>query len=351
MIRSTALAAALALVPLAGCRGVHVPTASETGARKIADAAAKARALAGKIACSPDAVGKTLTGEGGESREIAQTLLAPAQAAAELRTLANEVGAAGGTEPQRREAKTLAARMRRDALLLDLMDLERVAQLKSMVVADIEARIAAVRSIEASGELTAAAELDAQVRSFRAAQDAYGALVAVERRRVDDAQSALQPLEAEIAEKRSGADRLDSEVQELRGAAAVADVARALPIIDEARQKLYKAQDMRLDANLAEQGAEPHRSAVRIGSAAFSGSDDAATALAARVSGAEQAAQGARTRSAAAKARTESLMSELGQLAQELQRLQSELFEPAVKSVEDALQAGRQGSDRGRQQG
>jgi predicted nucleic acid-binding Zn-ribbon protein len=230
--------------------------------------------------------------------------------------------------------------MRRDALLLDLMDLERVAQLKGAVLAGIESRVAEIRSIQASGELSATVELDAQLESFREAGSSYAALVSAERARVDAARSSLQPLEAEIGDRRAGADKLDSEVQELRGKAAISEPERALPYIAEARQKLNEAQDLRLAASTAEQGAEPLRSAVRIGSAALGEDDPAASMLAARVSAAQQAVEAARTRAAAAKSRTEGRMAEIAEAAKELQRLQTELYEPAVKSVEEAFQAG-----------
>ncbi len=341
MNRPFVLASALLLgATLPSCKGIHVPSPAETGAGKIANATAKARALAGRIACSPDAVGKTVTNEAGEAREITQTLMAPAEAADELRTLATEVANAGGTEPQRREAKSLAARMRRDALLLDLMDLERVSQLKGMVVAGIEERIARVRSIQASGELTATVELEAQLKSFRQAGSTYEELVSAVRKGLDEARGALQPIEAEITEKRSGADRLDSEVQTLRGQAAISEPEQALPIIDEAREKLNAAQDLRRAASEAEQGAEQYRSAVRIGSAALGDDDPAAAMLEARIKAAQDATEAGRARADAAKARTEAIMAELGDLAKELQRLQTELYEPAVKSVEEALQAG-----------
>jgi hypothetical protein len=129
--RILAATALLAVTALPACNGLHTPTAAEQGAKKMEKASAKARALASRIAFSPDAVSKTLPVDGGEARELTQTLLAPAEAAKELRTLASEVAGAGATDAQRRDAKVLATRMRRDALMLDLMDLERIAQVKS----------------------------------------------------------------------------------------------------------------------------------------------------------------------------------------------------------------------------
>ena len=125
--RILAATALLAVTALPACNGLHTPTAAEQGAKKMEKASAKARALASRIAFSPDAVSKTLPVDGGEARELAQTLLAPAEAAKELRTLASEVAGAGAIDAQRRDAKVLATRMRRDALMLDLMDLERIA--------------------------------------------------------------------------------------------------------------------------------------------------------------------------------------------------------------------------------
>ena len=149
MTRARIATVLLASVALTACHGLHTPSPAEQGAKKMSQASAKARALASRIAFSPDAVSKQLPVEGGEPREIAQTVLAPAEAAKELRTLAGEVTSAATTDAQRREARTLANRMRRDALMLDLMDLERIAQLKGSLARSIEGRIAAIRSIAA----------------------------------------------------------------------------------------------------------------------------------------------------------------------------------------------------------
>ena len=79
--RILAATALLAVTALPACNGLHTPTAAEQGAKKMEKASAKARALASRIAFSPDAVSKTLPVDGGEARDLAQTLLAPAEAA------------------------------------------------------------------------------------------------------------------------------------------------------------------------------------------------------------------------------------------------------------------------------
>ena len=90
---------------LCGCDGLHAPSAEEKGARKLADATARARMLALRIAPSPDAVSASLEEEGGTTREVQKPVLAPADAAKELRTLASEIANAGGSDAQKRDAR------------------------------------------------------------------------------------------------------------------------------------------------------------------------------------------------------------------------------------------------------
>ena len=159
MNRARILAAATFLMSTAlpACNGLHTPSPAEQGAKKMTQVTAKTRGISSRITFSPDAVSKSLPVEGGETKELAQGLLAPAEAAKELRALASEVTTAAGSDSQRKEAKTLATRMRRDAMMLDLMDLERISQLKSAIASGIAERLAAIRSIDASGDLQAAA--------------------------------------------------------------------------------------------------------------------------------------------------------------------------------------------------
>ena len=335
------IASALLLTTaLPGCNGLHTPTAAETGAKKVAQASAKARALAQRIAPSPDAVGKTLPVEGGEARELTQTLLAPAEAAKELRTLANEVSSAGGSDSQRREAKTLATRMRRDALMLDLMDLERIAQLKGDVASRIEAKLGAIRSIEASGDLGAPKQAAARVKAIEQAKASYEGMVVAEQKRADDARGALQPLDATVAGKTKDAEELDVEIQGLRAQAATSSPSKALPLVTDAREKLGRAQDLRMEASEADRQADPLRATVRIVDTALAGDDDTAKFLDERASEASKAAQGAAARAEAARKRATELGAECAELAKEFGRLQEELFEPAVKSVEENLAGG-----------
>jgi len=335
------IASALLLTTaLPGCNGLHTPTAAETGAKKVAQASAKARALAQRIAPSPDAVGKTLPVEGGEARELTQTLLAPAEAAKELRTLANEVSSAGGSDSQRREAKTLATRMRRDALMLDLMDLERIAQLKGAVASQIETRLGAIRSIEASGDLGAPKQAAARVKAIEQAKASYEGLVVAEQKRAEDARGALQPLDATVAGKTKDAEELDVEIQALRAQAATSSPSKALPLVTDAREKLGRAQDLRMEASEADRQADPLRATVRIVDTALAGDDDTAKFLDDRASEASKAAQGAAARAEAARKRATELGAECAELAKEFGRLQEELFEPAVKSVEENLAGG-----------
>lgn len=342
MTRARILVASALLLSIAlpGCNGLHTPTAAETGAKKVAQASAKARALAQRIAPSPDAVGKTLPVEGGEARELTQTLLAPAEAAKELRTLANEVSSAGGSDSQRREAKSLATRMRRDALMLDLMDLERIAQLKGAVASQIETRLAAIRSIQASGDLGAPKQAAARVKAVEDAKAAYQGMVVAEQKRADDARGALQPLDATVAGKTKDAEELDVEIQALRAQAATSSPSKALPLVTDAREKLGRAQDLRMEASEADRQADPHRATVRIVDTALAGDDEMGKFLDERASEAGKAAQGAAARAEAARKRATELGAECAELAKEFGRLQSELFEPAVKSVEENFAGG-----------
>lgn len=340
--RTIVASALLLTLPMAACNGLHTPTAAETGSKKVAQAAAKARTLAGRIAHSPDAVGKTVPGEGegAAAREISQPLLAPAEAAKELRQLASEVSSAGGSEAQRRDAKTLANRMRRDAMMLDLMDLERVSQLKGDIAWDIGEHIAMVQAINASGDLNAAKQAGERVRAMRGARDSYSQMTDALRGAADQARQALQPIDADIASKGKDAEALDAEIQALRLRSATSRASEALPLMVEARQKLDQAQDLRIAAAAADRDAQPLRSAARIADGAVAGSDETAGFLGSRVDEAEKAEQGAKARTTAAQKRAMELAAEAMELAKEFARLQSELFEPAVKSVEENMQGG-----------
>jgi hypothetical protein len=335
-IASLFLAASL----LPACNGVQVPSAAESGARKVSQATAKARALGRRIAPSPDAVGKTVVADGGEAREVSQPMLAPTEAASQLRLLAGEVNAAGATERQRRDAQEVAARIKMDALLLEFAELERASQVKSRLLGEVEDRVAAARAIQASGEVTAAAELEARLASYRKAKDAYGRMVGEQRSQVERARSALQPLEADINSKRTAADLLDGESQALRGQASASEASAAMALIEESRGKLSEAQDLRSAAAEADRTAEELRSALRIADAALAGENGAAKSLDELVDGASKAVEGARARATAAKTRAEALAAELAGLVGEIKRVDAELYEPAVKAVSDAIEGG-----------
>ncbi|MFM8818350.1 MAG: hypothetical protein ACKOHI_10860, partial [Phycisphaerales bacterium] len=208
--------ATLALSVLAACEGLHAPSPEEAGARKMAQAAAKAAALTARIAPSPDAVGKTVEEEGG-SRELTQTMLTPAEAAEQMRSLASEVSSAGAGEAQRREARDLATRMRRDALMLDLMELERLAQEKGVLAREIERRIAAITSSEASGDLSGPEVAKARIAGMERAKEAFDAAIAALLAMRDQAGAALQPVETAIAERTRRAEEIDAEIGGLRG--------------------------------------------------------------------------------------------------------------------------------------
>lgn len=338
--RFIASAALLASIALPGCDGLHAPSPSEKGAGAMGTAAAKARAVSRRITHSPEAASKRLPVEGGEARELAEAMLAPAEAAKELRALAGEVNSSAATDAQRSEARVLATRMRRDALMLDLVELERVSQLQGAVARAIEERVAAIRSIEASGELRAAAPASARVRAARAAREAYEAMRSAERARADEAQRALEPLEANAAGKTRDADALSSEIDALRARAATSRPSQALPLMVDARQKLYEAQDLRVAASEADREAEPYRSTVRIVAAATKDTDEMAAFLDARVTEAEQAETGAKARAEAAARRVRELATEAIDLGKEHARLGTELYEPTLKSVADALAEG-----------
>jgi hypothetical protein len=325
---------------LPACNGVQVPSPAENGARKVAQATARARALGRRMAPSPDAVGKSVPTEGGEPREVSQPMLAPTDAASQLRLLAGEVNAAGTTDRQRRDGQEVAARMKLDALLLEFAELERASQVKSRILGEVEDRVAAARAIQASGEITAAAEIEARLASYRKAKDAYDRLVAVQRGMVDQARTALQPLEADISSKRAAADQLDGESQALRGQAFASEAGAAMALIEESRGKLSEAQDLRSAAAEADRTAEELRSALRIAGAALSGENGAAKSLDDLVDGASKAAEGARARAAGAKARAEAIAAELAGLVTEMKRVSTEQYDPAVKAVSDALEAG-----------
>ena len=331
--------ATLALSVLAACEGLHAPSPEEAGARKMAQAAAKAAALSARIAPSPDAVGKTLEEEGG-SREIAQAMLAPTEAAEQLRSLASEVSSAGAGDAQRREARDLATRMRRDALMLDLMELERLAQAKGMLAREIERRIAAITSIEASGDLSGPEVAKARITGMERAKEAFDAAIATLLALRDQAGSALEPVESAIAERTRRADEIDAEIGRLRAEAMTSSAADALPRMLEARQKLDEAQDLRVEASQADRDAEPMRSAVRIAETAATGNEDTERFLAQRIEEASQAAEGAAARAAAARERLGRLAAESAAMTKEFLKIDAESFQAVAKAVGEAIEAG-----------
>jgi len=324
---------------LCGCDGLHAPSAEEKGARKLADATARARMLALRIAPSPDAVSASLEEEGGTTREVQKPVLAPADAAKELRTLASEIANAGGSEAQKRDARELAARMRRDALVLDLADLERLAQEKSVIVREIEARVAGITSIMASGDPRADELAGATVKGMRDARERYRREVAVQGERTDAARAQLKPIEDTIAGKRREAETLDAAVGELRAEAMTSTAERAVPRMEEARLKLNAAQDLRVAAAEAEREAEPLRSAVRVGEAGLAGADETDRFLAQRLKEADDAADGAKARADGARERINALGQEAAALTQQFMALESEKYQPVSEAVAEALEA------------
>ena len=338
--RILAATALLAITALPACNGLHTPTAAEQGAKKMAKSSAKARALASRITFSPDAVAKTLPVEGGEAKELAQTLLAPAEAAKELRTLANEVAGAGATDAQRRDAKVLATRMRRDALMLDLMDLERISQIQGGLARQIEERIAAIRSVEASGDLRAEELAAARVKGAQGAKASFDGMIADEEKRADDAKGELKPLDAAVTEKSQEAESLDVEIEGLRAQAATSAPSKALPLMLDARAKLDQAQDLRVAVSQADRDAEPYRSTVRVAEKATAGNDSMVSFLSGRIDEASKAQDGAKARAGAARKRVMELAGEAAGLAKEFAAVQADLYQPALKSVTENFEGG-----------
>ena len=339
-VRILAATTLLMSTALPACNGLHTPSPAEQGAKKITQVTAKARGISSRITFSPDAVSKSLPVEGGEAKELAQGLLAPADAAKELRALASEVTAAAGSDSQRREAKTLAIRMRRDAMMLDLMDLERISQLKSALAGGISARLAAIRSIVASGDLNATKEAAARTKASQGAKSSFDESVAAETDRADAARTALQPLDASINEKESSAEALDIDIQTLRAKAATSTPSAALPLMIDARSKLDAAQTLRVDASTDDREAEPYRSTVRIVDTATKENaeiTDTNTFLADRIDESSKAEVGAKARASAAMKRTRELGAEAAALMKEFTTLDAELFQPALKNVEENI--------------
>ena len=339
-VRILAAATLLMSTALPACNGLHTPSPAEQGAKKITQVTAKARGISSRITFSPDAVSKSLPVEGGETKELAQGLLAPAEAAKELRALASEVTAAAGSDSQRKEAKTLAIRMRRDAMMLDLMDLERISQLKSALAGGIAERLAAIRSIDASGDLQATQEAAARTKASQGAKSSFDESVAAETDRADSARTALQPLDASINEKESSAESLDIDIQTLRAKAATSTPSAALPLMIDARSKLDAAQTLRVDASTDDREAEPYRSTVRIVDLATKENaeiTDTNKFLDARIDESRKAEVGAKARASAAMKRTRELGAEAAALMKEFTTLESELFQPALKNVEENI--------------
>jgi len=324
---------------VAGCEGLHAPTAEEKAARRIDDAVAKAAALSRRIASAPGAVGRTIE-EDGATREIQDAMFSPAEGARQLRELASQVANAGAGQAQRKAAGDLAARLRRDALTLDLIDLERLSAERGAIAREVERRLGAIRTIEASGDLRLATAAQARIDGMQAAVEKFDEAVEAERQRGEDVKGKLEELDGFIADQNRRADLAMAASGELLAKAMTSSADEGSRLAEEARNKAYEAQDLRMQAAEADRQATELRSTVRIAETATADTDATATFLTARVEESREAAKGARGRAEAAKTRIDRLVAETGELVKEFTALNAEQCEPVAKAIEEALQDG-----------
>jgi hypothetical protein len=324
---------------VAGCEGLHAPTAEEKAARRIDDAVAKASALSRRIASAPGAVGRTIE-EDGATREIQDAMLSPAEGARQLRELASQVASAGAGQAQRKAAGELAARLRRDALTLDLIDLERLSAERGAIAREVERRLGAIRTIEASGDLRLATAAQARIDGMQAAVEKFDEAVEAERQRGEDVKGKLEELDGFIADQNRRADLAMAASGELLAKAMTSSADEGSRLAEEARNKAYEAQDLRMQAAEADRQASELRSTVRIAEMATADTDATATFLTARVEESREAAKGARGRAEAAKTRIDRLIAETGELMKEFTTLNAEQCEPVSKAIDEALQDG-----------
>ncbi len=174
--RTKFLAGVFAAASLAACDGLHAPSAEEIASRKMSDATARVRAIALRTAHSPLAVASTIEEEGGGSREVAKPMLAPAEAAGELRKVASEIESTGGGEAQRRAARDLASRVRRDALVLEVAEFERLAGERDRLEAEARRCEAVAKAIKPSDDAETGAAGDFGARAAQSLGDAIAKL-------------------------------------------------------------------------------------------------------------------------------------------------------------------------------
>ncbi|MFO0962975.1 MAG: hypothetical protein U0625_08730 [Phycisphaerales bacterium] len=335
------VAAVLAAGLLAGCDGVPARDPAEQGAQKLAQIGRQAQALTTRIAASADLVFKSLPAtEGGEAKELRAPLLGPADAAKELRTLAGQAASAGATDAQRKQGQELATRLRREAVVLELLELEQVTELQGLVAQNIDAHLALIRSIQSSGQLNATAPAEARLKATRKALEEFRAAVTTLRGVSEAATSELEKLDATVAARTAEASAIDAQAQALRSEAATSTASKAFPLVKEAMEKLAEAQQLRTDAATADMIASTQRAAIAVVSAAIKDATAGETFLGARLDAAEKAKQSAGARSEAARKRVEELTASATKLAKEYETLQTERAEPLAKSIAEALEGG-----------
>jgi hypothetical protein len=330
----------LAIVALAACGDIGKPTAAEQGERKIAAVTAKARALSARIADSQDAVATQIpAGDGTEAREVKSPVLAPADAAKELRALAGEAGSAGATEAQRKLAGDLSARLRREAAMLDLLALEQMAMEERALLQDVDAHMAVIASIMASGEPTAAGPAEARLAATRKAVEAYAAGMEMAASAAAAAKQKADEFGAMAQQKAKSADETAAEAQAMRAQAATSTPTKALPLIRKSTAMLGEAQAMRGEAAQAELQAFPVRSEVTIVEASLAGVPEGQKFLDGRTAAAAGAADSMKSRAEAARKRVAELTAEMAASAAALKKAHEERFEPTFKTTEEALGA------------
>lgn len=321
---------------LFGCDGLHAPSAEEKGARKLADATARARMLALRIAPSPDAVSASLEEEGGTTREVSKPVLAPADAAKELRTLAAEIANAGGSDAQKRDARELAASMRRDALVLEVAELERLTAERDRLDADAQRLEMMARILSSTGDTGVEAKTSQELRR---AADTYRR--EIEKKMSSETENArdADQLAARATERTKQASTYEAEMNAKLARAMASNASDALGHVSEAQKDLLDALENRKQAAQLESDSFVPRGNARILAAEV---EDHERMLAFMMSLAEaysKASEGQAARRQALEAMATALQTEARSLRERRESLQKDRLASLAESITAALES------------
>jgi hypothetical protein len=292
--------------------------------------------LALRIAPSPDAVSASLEEEGGATREISKPVLAPADAAKELRTLASEISNAGGSEAQLRVARDIASQFRHDALVLEVAELERLAAERDRLDADAE------RFDEIATTLLSSVDVGSEARTAQALQTAADAF----RRRIEreaaaaaDQVRTADQLDARAIEKTKQASIYEAEMNAKLARAMASNADDAYRHVTEAYTDLIDALKNRKEAAQLERESFSPRGDARICAVGHDGHARVHGFMTSAADAYAKAAEGQASRRQAAEAWAQALQAEARTLRERRAELQKGELALLADSIAAALES------------